>query len=178
MNRQESQLESLHDVEALCLELCAELREMVEMLATYRDTIGNAARLIARAARYPLIGGLDAAELARELAKMAYIEEEINRLLPPSVRGNGQPGGTRTPKCPGHQWQPSARDALARRRSRPKSSTPSPPARSTATARRAFGSSNGVIPTTKPRPCNPRKVCARMPPSHEAQFMVSVPIFL
>lgn len=76
-----AQLESLHDVEALCLEICAELREVVEMLATYRDIIGNAARLTARAARYPLIGGSEAAELARELARMAYIEEEIDRLL-------------------------------------------------------------------------------------------------
>jgi hypothetical protein len=80
-------LESLHDVEALCLEICAELREVVEMLATYRDIIGNAARLIARAARYPLIGGAEAAELARELARMAYIEEEIDRLLPSSHKG-------------------------------------------------------------------------------------------
>ncbi|MGH2709538.1 MAG: hypothetical protein ACRDJK_14775 [Actinomycetota bacterium] len=71
-------MESLHDVEAFCLEICAELR------TTYRDTIGNAARLIARAARYPLIGGQEAAELARELARMAYIEEEIDRLLPSS----------------------------------------------------------------------------------------------
>lgn len=53
------------------------------MLAAYRDTIGNAARLIARAARYPLTGGQEAAELARELAKMAYIEEEIDRLCLP-----------------------------------------------------------------------------------------------
>ncbi|MGH8907208.1 MAG: hypothetical protein ACRD0K_11945 [Egibacteraceae bacterium] len=79
-------MESLHDVEALCLEICAELRE-VEMLATYRDIIGNAARLIARAAQYPLIGGAEAAELARELARMAYIEEEIDRLLPSSQEG-------------------------------------------------------------------------------------------
>jgi hypothetical protein len=77
-------LESLHDVEALCLEICAELGEVVDMLATYRDTIGNAARQIARAAHYPLIGGQQAAALARELAKMAYIEEEIDRLLPSS----------------------------------------------------------------------------------------------
>jgi len=75
-------LESLHDVEALCLEICAELREVVEMLATYRDVIGNAARLTARAAHYPFAGGSEAPELARELARMAYIEEEIDRLLP------------------------------------------------------------------------------------------------
>ncbi len=74
-------MESLCDVEALCLEICAELREVVEMLTTYRDIIGNAARLAARAAPDPSLGGSGAAELGRELARMARIEEEIERLL-------------------------------------------------------------------------------------------------
>lgn len=37
--RQETVPEWFHDVEALCLEISAELREIVEMLATYRETI-------------------------------------------------------------------------------------------------------------------------------------------
>jgi len=60
----------------------SELREVDEMLGTSREIIGNAARLTARAARYPLLGGLDAAEVSRQLARMAYIEEEIAHLHP------------------------------------------------------------------------------------------------
>ncbi|MGH8886905.1 MAG: hypothetical protein ACRDYX_17400 [Egibacteraceae bacterium] len=81
VTRQEPGSESLGEVEALCGEIVAELREVVEMFATYRQTIGDAARLIARAAVSPAVGGPQAGELARELARMAHVEEEVERLL-------------------------------------------------------------------------------------------------
>ncbi|MGH8931488.1 MAG: hypothetical protein ACRDZO_12895 [Egibacteraceae bacterium] len=54
--RQEPDPVWLGDVEALSSEICAELREIVEMLATYRQTIHRAARLNARTDVSLLIG--------------------------------------------------------------------------------------------------------------------------
>ncbi len=76
----------LADVEALSLEISAELREIVETLTTYRHTIGNAARLMARTHASRLAGEPEATELARELARMVHIEAEIEALLSPPDR--------------------------------------------------------------------------------------------
>ncbi len=73
----------LADVEALSSEICAELREIVDMLTTYRQTIGNAARFIARTQTSMLIGDPETIELAGQLARMVRIEAEIAALLPP-----------------------------------------------------------------------------------------------
>lgn len=71
----------LADVEKLCREIAVELREIVEMLTTYHGIIGKAARVIALTAPHPAIERHEAVELARELARMAHIEADIERLL-------------------------------------------------------------------------------------------------
>lgn len=76
--RQEDGPEPLAEVEMLCSEIAAELRDVVGMLTTYREIIGKAARVVAGT------DGLEATELARELALIAHIEEEIEQLLPSS----------------------------------------------------------------------------------------------
>ena len=73
----------LADVEALSMEICGELREIVEMLTIYPQAIANAARLLARAHLSPPAGCPEPFELARELARIVHIEAEIERLLTP-----------------------------------------------------------------------------------------------
>jgi hypothetical protein len=72
------------EVEALCGELVAELREMRDTVSLYRDTIAEAARYIARGLADRLI--LPVAdprghELAAALARMGGITAEVDALL-------------------------------------------------------------------------------------------------
>ncbi|MGH7644990.1 MAG: hypothetical protein ACREMR_05340 [Gemmatimonadales bacterium] len=78
---------SLRELEGQLVEISAELREAAELIAGHRRGIAEAARHIARYALYPVPGGPDAIGLARDLAAMVDIAEEVEGLLPFWAKG-------------------------------------------------------------------------------------------
>jgi hypothetical protein len=72
------------EVEALCAELVAELREMRDTVSLYRETIADAARYIARGLADRLILPVSdprGHELAAALAQMSGVSAEVDALL-------------------------------------------------------------------------------------------------
>jgi hypothetical protein len=75
---------AIGEVEALCVELVAELRAMTDMLGLYRQTVADAARYIARGLADQLILPVtDPAGhyLAAALARMGGVSVEAEELL-------------------------------------------------------------------------------------------------
>jgi hypothetical protein len=72
------------EVEALCAELVAELREMRDTVSLYQTTIADAARYIARGLADRLILPVSdphGHELAAALARMGEVSVEVEELL-------------------------------------------------------------------------------------------------
>ncbi|MGH8905727.1 MAG: hypothetical protein ACRD0K_04255 [Egibacteraceae bacterium] len=81
---QQSDTGAVSEVEALCAELVAELREMRDMVKAYRDTISEAARYIAAGLADRLILPVTdprGHELAAGLARMGGVSAEVDALL-------------------------------------------------------------------------------------------------
>jgi hypothetical protein len=81
---QPSDAGSVDEVEALCAELVAELREMRDTVRLYRTTIADAARYIAAGLAERLILPVTdprGHELAAALARMGGVSAEVDTLL-------------------------------------------------------------------------------------------------
>jgi hypothetical protein len=79
-----SEAGGIGEIEALCAELVAELREMRDTVSLYQTTIADAARYIARSLVERLILPVSdprGHELAAALARMGGVSAEVDALL-------------------------------------------------------------------------------------------------